>query len=112
MNKKGAFFIGALVILVLVLFVVVIQYERYECTKNIHCGETSYCGVDHKCHEFPAKSVQSYTKAAAMFGLIVGIAIMVAALILKQKKKPQQTYYQPETAGPKEFQESQMFKKD
>ena len=114
MHKKGAFFVGALVIIVLVLFIALLQFERYECTKNIHCGETMYCGVDNKCHEFPhqEKMIESYTKPAALFGLIIAAAIIVGSLILKERKKPPaQTYY--ESPGFQEpIESSQMFKKE
>ncbi len=57
-----------------------------ECNKNDDCGQTSYCGSDFKCHEFPHTSTTivqatNWVTPAA----ILALSIVMGALILRRR---------------------------
>ncbi|PIN74922.1 hypothetical protein COV18_05295 [Candidatus Woesearchaeota archaeon CG10_big_fil_rev_8_21_14_0_10_37_12] len=57
-----------------------------ECEVNSDCRELQYCGSDFKCHEHPnieQTVVNEWTKPA----LILGVAIILGALILRRQRK-------------------------
>ena len=60
-----------------------------ECKLNSDCQNNNYCGSDFKCHSFPVIEntivKNDWTKPAA----IVGLAIVLAAMILRKKQQPQ-----------------------
>jgi len=64
-----------------------------ECKVNSDCDADSYCGSDFKCHSYPnieRTIVPTDWKTPAA---IVGLAIVLAALILRKKQQPKQSYY-------------------
>ena len=64
----------------------VIQVSR-ECTVNKECTTTQYCGSDFRCHEYPAIQETVVKTDYVKPALILGVAIVVGAVILKRNKK-------------------------
>jgi len=93
MNKKGNFFVGVLLVIVIAFTIMIFNFFSYECVRDVQCGEGSFCGVDHQCHSYPTKTVHSNTKAAAIFGGLVGLAIIAATYINKNKQEKQKSFY-------------------
>lgn len=85
MNKKAD---GGLIALVVILIIIIligvgINFGYRECSKDAECGEDSYCGSDFKCHEHPIIEKEIIKRDLTIPSIIMGIAIIVAALILK-----------------------------
>ena len=65
-----------------------------ECKLNSDCPENNYCGSDFKCHSFPVientivEGTDWKTPAA-----ILGVAIIIAAMILRKKQQTQKQFY-------------------
>ena len=53
------------------------------CRSNRDCGSEAYCGSDFECHQYPTiqKTVVEYNFLGP--SIIVGIAIIIAAIIFK-----------------------------
>jgi len=70
-------------IIVLFFFGWLINVGQRECRTNRDCGSESYCGSDFSCHQYPTiqKTVVQYS--LIMPSIIVGIAIVIAAMIFK-----------------------------
>ena len=57
------------------------------CRGNRDCGADAYCGSDFLCHQFPTiqKTVVQYNFIIP--SIIIGIAIVIAAIIFRWKSK-------------------------
>jgi len=116
MNKKGNIMIIVIVVWIIIAIImvgsVVLLYKNTvgarECRNDSDCPSNNYCGSDFACHQFKIveQTENRYTGAA----IIVGIAIVVAAYILrghdfkrkgKRTELPLQYYY--ETKGPDNY---------
>ena len=90
MNKRGS---GATVLLGIVVIVLGIVWmfalSERECNANTDCEENFYCGSDFACHEHPYIEKQPIVINYWLPALILGIAIIVAAFILKRKPRLQ-----------------------
>ncbi|MBI2654554.1 hypothetical protein HYX02_07165 [Candidatus Woesearchaeota archaeon] len=75
-----------IVVIVILLFGVLINFGR-ECRTNKDCGSESYCGSDFACHQYPTiqKTVVQYN--LFLPAVILGIAIVFAAWILRKEQK-------------------------
>ena len=73
------------IVIVIFLFGMLVNFGR-ECKRNSDCGSESYCGSDFQCHQYPTiqKTVIQYN----LFwpAVIIGIAIVLAAWILKKRE--------------------------
>ena len=87
---------GLVIILVLIIvlffFGWLINIGQRECKTNKDCGSESYCGSDFACQTYPTiqKTVIQYN----LFwpAVIIGIAIVIAAMIFKEinfRQKPE-----------------------
>lgn len=88
MNKKAD---GGLTAVVIILVIVVflgylINVGGRECRTNKDCGEDYYCGSDFACHKFQVIEKTSESGNYVVPALIVGIALIVTAIILKWDK--------------------------
>lgn len=78
---------GLVVILILVIAVFffgwLINASQRECKSNRDCGSEAYCGSDFSCHQYPTiqKTIVQYN--FLLPSLIIGFAIVVAAVILR-----------------------------
>jgi hypothetical protein len=90
MGKKGQGV--AWVIIIIIIIIILIGWwasvSNRECRGDLDCGPEHYCGSDYRCHQVPVieKTVSQYdlTKPA----VIIGIALVLAAIILRRKKLP------------------------
>ncbi|MBI1969789.1 hypothetical protein HYS48_03790 [Candidatus Woesearchaeota archaeon] len=88
-QKKGA---GPAIIILLVILAAIVIYwvsglVQRECDKDTDCGEGFYCGSDFQCHEHKIIEKTEIRNFNLLIpSIIVGIAIVVAAIILRSKK--------------------------
>ncbi len=97
---KKAEAITATVIIVLIIIIFLgwlVDRGSRECKTNAGCGEGSYCGSDFQCHQMPVieKTVNTHVHQYTNAGLIIGLAIVIAAIILRWPKQKPRTM-QPE----------------
>lgn len=83
----GAFFVIAIIALSVAGAAGVLKYNDglKECTENSDCPSLSYCGSDFECHTFPNISQNVESADWTTPAIILGLAIILAALILKAK---------------------------
>jgi hypothetical protein len=87
MNKHGAA-VAVLGAIVVVLVIVIIgYYAGRECSKDTDCGSERYCGSDFKCHEFRIIQKTEVHYDFIVPAVVVGIAIVIAAYVLRDKKR-------------------------
>ncbi len=90
----GAFFVIAIIMFSIAGAGAIIKYmeSSRECNSNNDCSSNNYCGSDFTCHAFPVIEntvvKHDWTTPAA----ILGLAIVLAALILRKKQPPKQFY--------------------
>ena len=94
MNKKG--FLPIVIVAVALILIIVIAIQVTEGRKECggkpmigtveECPETHFCGNDFKCHEFP-DSVEVGRPSYLIPALVIGIAIVISAFILRGRKK-------------------------
>jgi len=89
-NKKSESGLVIIIVLLVVIFFFgwLININQRECKSNKDCSTDSYCGSDFSCHQFPTiqKTVVQYNFLAP--SIIIGIAIVVAAILLRWKNAP------------------------
>jgi len=89
-NKKSE--AGLTVLLIIIIAVLffgwLINIGQRECRSNKDCGSEAYCGSDFSCHTYPniQKTVAQYHFLAP--SIIIGIAIIIAAIIFRWKTNP------------------------
>jgi dolichyl-phosphate-mannose--protein O-mannosyl transferase len=87
---------GVIAILIVVIILVFIGWlvnvGNRECRTNRDCGSDAYCGSDFACHQIPVieKSPVVVERHYAIPALIIGIAMIITAVILRwdKLKKP------------------------
>ena len=93
LNRKAE--AGLTLILVIIVAVLVFGWalnaSQRECKKNSDCNSESYCGSDFQCHKYPNIQVVQYNFLGP--AIIIGIAILLAALIIRWNRQQSQ----PET---------------
>ena len=83
-KKSEAGLVIILAIIIIVFFLGwLININQRECRVNKDCGSESYCGSDFSCHAYPTiqKTVVQYNFLIP--SIIIGIAILIAAVILR-----------------------------
>ena len=91
----GAFFVIAIIAMSIggAATILKVMEGKKECQFNSDCSNSNYCGSDFRCHPFPVVEntiVKSdWTTPAA----ILGLAIVLAALILRRRSEPQRQFY-------------------
>lgn len=89
-SKRSQAVLSLAIILVMIIIVAlwVTSCESGECAKDTDCPEQYYCAADRNCHLIPVieKTVINYDLRVP--ALIIGGAIVLAALIIRRKKKP------------------------
>ena len=94
MNKKGFvhIIIGAVVLILIIIIGVQISEERKDCGGKPFfgsvktCLDTQYCGSDYKCHDYP-EFVETGRPSYLIPSMVIGIAIVASAFILRGRKK-------------------------
>jgi hypothetical protein len=92
---------GLTIVLVIVIIVVflgwLVNLGSKECRSNSDCSNDFYCGSDFSCHQIPVIEKTVSKNNFVMPSIIISIAIVIAAFILKsdklrfRRKKPEQT---------------------
>ncbi|MBI4452214.1 hypothetical protein HY637_02185 [Candidatus Woesearchaeota archaeon] len=85
-NKADAGLTILLVVIIAIFFIWwLININQRECRSNKDCDSESYCGSDFSCHQYPniQKTVVEYNLVIP--SLIIGVAIIAAAVIIKRK---------------------------
>ena len=88
-SNKGFSWAGFFAFLVVIGAVVAFSnVASRECSKDAQCGENKYCGADFACHQIPVITVQKteYRNDFSGPAVIMGVAIVIAALILKKRQ--------------------------
>ena len=83
----------ALTVILIVIIVVVflgwlINIGSRECRSNADCGSGFYCGSDFACHQIPTVEKTVVKNNLIVPSIIIGIAIIIAAIVLKWEKIP------------------------
>lgn len=88
MNKKGDAVAAIIIVVIIVVFIGwLISVGQRECNSNNDCGEGYYCGVKHNCHKIPVLEKEVIIQHRYVWpSIIIGLAIVAAAIILKYKK--------------------------
>jgi len=93
---------GGLTIVLIVVIIVVflgwlVNLGSKECRNNSDCSSGNYCGSDFLCHQIPVIEKTVSKNNFIMPSIIIGLAIIIAAYILKsdrlkfKPKKSEQT---------------------
>lgn len=87
--KKAEIGIGIIFLVAIIIFFIgwLINVNQRECRTNKDCGSTSYCGSDFACHEYPVIQQTFVQYNFLLPSLIIGIAIVFAALVYKWSKQ-------------------------
>jgi len=88
--KKADGGVTAIIIVIVILIFLgwLVNMGGRECRTNKECGEDSYCGSDFACHQTPVieKSPVVVERHYTVPALILGVAIIVAAVIFRWDK--------------------------
>ena len=91
MNKKADGGLTAIVIIVVILIFIgwLVNLSNRDCSKDNDCKDGQYCGSDFSCHDFKIVEKDTIVQQFSLTGpaIIIGIAIVIAAIILKGKVK-------------------------
>jgi len=81
---------GLTVVLVVIIVVIFLGWlanlGSKECRSNTDCGNEFYCGSDFACHQIPVIEKTIVQNNLVVPSIIIGIAIVIAALILRWNK--------------------------
>ena len=87
-GKKSEAVLVIILVLIIVLFFFgwLINIGQRECKTNKDCGSELYCGSDFACHQYP--NIQKTVVQYNLFWptVIIGIAIVIAAIIFRGVK--------------------------
>lgn len=102
LHKKSEAGLVTVLIIVIGLFFFgwLINVSQRECKTNRDCGSEAYCGSDFSCHQFPIiqKTVVQYNLLGS--SIIIGLAIVIAAVIFRWDKIIGRKESQKNTAEP------------
>ena len=89
-NKRADAVIITLLILSAAIFVIfwIIDFSSKECRSNANCNDGFYCGSDFACHQIPVIEKTLVKNNLIIPSIIIGIAIVIAAIVLKLEKIP------------------------
>lgn len=83
-SRKSEAITVILVTLIIIVFLGwLINVGSRECRSNSQCGSAQYCGSDFACHELPTIEKTIVQNNLLVPSIILGIAIIIAALIIK-----------------------------
>jgi hypothetical protein len=88
--KRADAGITAIIIVVIILIFLgwLVHIGNRECRTNRDCGKDYYCGSDFACHQIPVieKSSVVVERHYTVPALIIGVAMIITAVILKWDK--------------------------
>ncbi len=88
LNKKADAVAAIFIVLIIVVFLGwLINIGNRECNSNNDCGDGYYCSVEHACNKIPVLEKEVVVQRSYVLpALIIGLAIVVAAIILRYRK--------------------------
>jgi uncharacterized protein YpmB len=88
-NKKSEALIIILIVIIVVVFLGwIVSIGSKECRSNSDCSSEFYCGSDFACHKIPTIEKTIVKNNLIFPSTIIGIAIIIAAIIIKWSKLP------------------------
>jgi len=85
-NRSEALTIIMVTLIIVVFIGWLINLKSKECRSNSDCGPERYCGSDFACHQIPIIEKTIVKNNLIIPSIILGIAIIAAALIIKREK--------------------------
>lgn len=76
------FGVTLIVLIAIISIILIFQYLSRECNANLDCQQDEVCTVNHKCIPYPPSNYKSSIASS----MIVGIAIILSAIIIKKLK--------------------------
>lgn len=89
-RAQGAAVSLLIIIVIIILVIWVSSCERGECRQDSDCADNNYCGADKACHQIPIINQTVVQYNLTLPSLIIGVAIVIAAIILRRKRPPKQ----------------------
>jgi len=88
-NNKRAEIVSIILIIIIITIALgwIINLGSRECKSNAQCGSGYYCGSDFSCHQIPTIEKTVVKNNLITPSIIIGIAIIIAAIILRLGKK-------------------------
>ncbi len=90
-NKKSEILTISIIVVLIVLSIIVLgewfaNFNAKECRSDSQCPSDNYCGSDFSCHPVPTIEKTIIENNLVIPSIIIGIAIVIAAMILKSGK--------------------------
>ncbi|HJN56590.1 MAG: hypothetical protein QF436_00125 [Candidatus Woesearchaeota archaeon] len=100
--KKGEAVLAVILIIIIIVIFLgwLVNVGTKECRSNSECRSDNYCGSDFTCHQIPVIEKTIVKNNLIVPSLIIGLAIVIAAIVLKsgkfrfRKKSQEQGYEQ------------------
>jgi|TARA_Y100000031_G_C8175811_1_gene364044 hypothetical protein len=90
LKHRGGEAVTIILIIIIVVFLIgyLINIGARECKSDAHCGSGYYCGSDFACHQIPTIEKTLIKNNFLIPSVIIGLAIVIAAIILKWQRSP------------------------
>lgn len=86
-NKRAEAITLIFIVVIIALFLGwLINFNSRECRSNSQCKDGFYCGSDFTCHQIPVVEKTIVQNNLLTPSIILGIAIILSAVILKSGK--------------------------
>jgi len=88
-TNKRAEIVSIILILIVITTALgwLINLGSRECRSNTQCPSDNYCGSDFSCHKIPTIEKTSVKNNLIVPSIIIGLAIIIAAIVLRFGKK-------------------------
>ncbi len=88
--KKGEAVLAVILIIIIIVIFLgwLVNVGTKECRSDSECGNDNYCGSDFSCHQIPVIEKTIVKNNLIVPSLIIGLAIIIAAIVLKSGKIP------------------------
>ena len=88
-NKRAEIFSIVLIIIVITIALGwLVNINSRECRSNSQCPTDNYCGSDFSCHQIPTIEKTIIKNNLLVPSIILGLAIIIAATVLRFKNTP------------------------
>ena len=89
-SKKSEVVLATIfIVLIIIIFLGwLVNVGSRECRTNSDCDNANYCGSDFACHQIPTIEKTIVQNNFIVPSIIIAIAIIIAAIVLKWKRIP------------------------